>query len=605
MACLGVAEQAMNSLRGKSWRLCLFASASALAIAGISVVCGQSGSETKATDSAAKPAATKGGANDYGSPQIRRINEEIRRVWDDNKLHPSPPAPDNEWCRRVYLDVIGRVPSVQELRDFLSMREADKRAKLVTKLLHSDEYTEDYARNWTTIWTNILIGRNGGNERRTLISREGMQKYLRDSFARSKPYDKMVYELVTATGSTTPGKENFNGATNFLVMKLDENATQATAMTSKIFLGLQVQCTQCHNHPFNEWKQQKFWEFNAFFRQTRTLREFGQGGRRDVENCRLVNQDFAGEGTGSGPSEAIIYYELRNGLLQSAFPVFVDGTEIPKSGYLSECDRRTELGKLIMNSPFLEKTMANRMWQHFLGYGFTKPVDDLGPHNAPSHPALLEYLGEEFRKNSFNVKELIRWIVLSEPYSLSSRITPQNKSDDPLLGESPKFTHFYLRQMTAEQLYESLLVATQAHKARGSYEEQEKLKADWMQQFVVAFGTDEGDETTTFNGTIPQALMLMNGDLIKKAINSETGGFLHKIATSNMKPAEKIQYLFEAAVARRPIQPEINAANQLLMGREADTRSGKKDKSSGDAGTAALQDIFWAVLNSNEFILQH
>ncbi len=593
----------MNSWFGRSWWLCLCTAACALAIAGIGVVSGQSGSDTKTSDSSAKPAASKSGANDYGSPQIRRINEEIRHAWEDHKLHPSPAAPDNEWCRRVYLDVIGRVPSVQELRDFLAMKESDKRAKLVTKLLHSDEYTEDYARNWTTIWTNILIGRNGGNERRTLISREGMQKYLRDSFARGKPYDKMVYELVTATGSTTPGQKDFNGATNFLVMKLDENAAQATAMTSKIFLGLQVQCTQCHNHPFNEWKQQKFWEFNAFFRQTRALREFGQN-RREVENCRLVNQDFAGEGTGSGPSEAIIYYELRNGLLQSAFPVFVDGTEISKSGYVSECNRRTELGKLIMNSPFLEKTMANRMWQHFLGYGFTKPVDDLGPHNNPSHPALLEYLGEEFRKNSFNIKELIRWIVLSEPYSLSSRITPQNKSDDPLLGESPKFTHFYLRQMTAEQLYESLLVATQAHKARGSYEEQEKLKADWMQQFVVAFGTDEGDEATTFNGTIPQALMLMNGDLIKKAINSETGGFLHKIAISNMKPAEKIQYLFEAAVARRPIQPEINIANQLLLGRQADSQREKKGQSH-DVTTAALQDTFWAVLNSNEFILQH
>ena len=97
------------------------------------------------------------------------------------------------------------------------------------------------------------------------------------------------------------------------------------------------------------------------------------------------------------------------------------------------------------------------MWQHFLGYGFTKPVDDMGPHNTPSHPALLEYLGEEVRKNSFNMKELIRWIVLSEPYSLSSQITPQNKSDDPLLGETPKFTHFYLRQMRAEELYQSLL----------------------------------------------------------------------------------------------------------------------------------------------------
>src|SRR5262249_39647759 len=157
--------------------------------------------------------------------------------------------------------------------------------------------------------------------------------------------------------STEPDakSKDFNGATNFLVMKLEENAAQATAMTSKIFLGLQVQCTQCHNHPFNEWKQQKFWEFNAFFRQTKAVREFGQGGRRDVENVRLVNHDFAGEGSGGSggrgsASEAIIYYELRNGLLQSAFPVFVDGTEVSKSGHVSDCDRRTELGKLIIQS---------------------------------------------------------------------------------------------------------------------------------------------------------------------------------------------------------------------------------------------------------------
>jgi hypothetical protein len=561
-------------------------------------------------DTASKPASAKGSAPDHGLPQVRRINEEIRRVWEDHKLHPSSAATDGEWCRRVYLDVLGRIPSVPELREFLTSKEKDseKKAKLVAKLLTDDAYKEDYARNWTTIWTNILIGRNGGLERRTLISREGMQKYLRDSFARNKPYDNMVYELVTATGSTEPGQKDFNGAANFLVMKLEENAAQATAMTSKIFLGLQVQCTQCHNHPFNEWKQQKFWEFNAFFRQTRSLREFGPGGARDIENVRLVNQDFAGEGTtGSGASEAIIYYELRNGLLQSAFPVFVDGTEISKSGYLSDCDRRTELGKMMMQSPFLDKTIANRMWQHFLGYGFTKPIDDLGPHNTPSHPALLEYLGEEVRKNSFNLKELIRWIVLSEAYGLSSRITPQNKADDPLLGETPKFSHFYLRQMRAEELYESLLVATQAHKSQGTFEEQQKRKSEWMQQFTIAFGTDEGDEATTFNGTIPQALMLMNGDLVKKAINSEQGGFLHKVAASNVKPAEKIQGLFEATVARKPVQAEINIANQLLVARGIDQQRQKKGKadSGADLTAAALQDIFWAVINSNEFILQH
>ncbi len=531
------------------------------------------------------------GASDYGLPQVARINQEIRQVWTDNGLVPSPPATDAEWCRRVYLDVLGRIPSVDELREFLGNREADKKAKLVNKLLYDESNTEDYARNFTSIWTNTLIGRNGGLEDNTLISRPGMQKYLRDSFAREKPYDRMVYELVTATGTTSPGSEGFNGATNFLVMKLDENAAQGTAMTAKIFLGLQIQCTQCHNHPFNEWKQQKFWEFNAFFRQTKALRKFVQG-TRDVASAELVNQDFAGEGAGADPSEAIIYYELRNGLLQSAYPVFVDDTPIAKSGYLQDVDRRTELGKLITKSSFMDKTMANRMWAHFLGYGFTKPIDDLGPHNAASHPALLDYLGEEFRKNSFDIKQLIRWITLSEAYSLSSKILPGNKSDDPLLGESPKFTHFYLRQMSAEQLYESLLVATQAHKTRGSYEDQEKVKADWLRQFTIAFGTDEGDEATTFNGTIPQALMMFNGDLIKEATSIEKGSFLATIAASNLRPAQKIEYLFQAALGRGPTNSELDIANKLVVARK------------GDAA-AALQDMFWAVLNSNEFIMQH
>jgi hypothetical protein len=560
----------------------------------------------------AKPTAPKSVGNDHGIPQVRRINEEIRKVWEDNKLRPSVQATDNEYCRRVYLDILGRIPTVQELRDFIQSKENDKKAKLVGKLLNDSTYTEDYARNWSTIWANILIGRNGGLERRTLISREGMLKYLRDSFAREKPYNTMVYELITATGSTSPGdsekaNKDFNGATNFLVGKLDENAVQATAMTSKIFLGLQVQCTQCHNHPFNEWKQQKFWELNAFFRQTNANPRRPQ---RDLENVKLFNQDFRGEGAASsaGAKEAIIYYELRNGLLQSAFPVFVDGTEINKSGIVSDCDRRKELGKLVLQSPFLDKTVANRMWKHFLGYAFTKPVDDLGPHNAPSHPALLEYLGEEVRKNSYNIKDLIRWIVLSEPYSLSSKIISSNKSDDPLLGETPKFSHFYLRQMEAEELYQSLLVATRGDELALPAADQEKLRADWMKQFVVAFGNDEGEETTTFNGTIPQALMLMNGELMKKAIDSKEGSYLHKLAAGNLKPPEKVQYLFEAAIARRPTQNELTVTNQLLM-REVERAytkgKGKTNQQPVQFVANALQDIFWAVLNSNEFILQH
>ena len=144
----------------------------------------------------------------------------------------------------------------------------------------------------------------------------------------------------------------------------------------------------------------------------------------------------------------------------------------------------------------------------------------MGPHNPSSHPELVDYLGQQFRKKSFDLKQLITWVVLSEPYALSSRTNSSNESaDDPLLGEKPKFSHFYIRQMRAEELYESLITATSADKGRGSYEEQESRKSQWLSQFIVAFGNDEGGEQTSFNGTIPQALMMFNGDLVKQATN--------------------------------------------------------------------------------------
>jgi len=540
---------------------------------------------------------------DFNIPQVGKINEKVAAQWRDAQITPSAYANDGEWCRRVYLDVIGRVPSFNELREFVTSKSATKKVDLLNKLLYDEDYTEEYARNWTTLWTNTLIGRNGGNDRRSLISRPGMQKYLRDSFARNKPYNKMVYELVTAKGATTPGHENFNGATNFLVMKLEEKATQATADTSKMFLGLQVQCTQCHNHPFNEWKQQKFWEMNAFFRQTTSLRRFVDG-TRDIEYVELDNQDFAGES--NDPEEAEVYYELRNGEMRAAYPVFVDGTAIKTAGYVDEVDRRTELGKLMMQSEFLDKMAVNRMWSHFFGYGFTKPIDDLGPHNQPTHPELLDYLGAEFRKNSYNSKELIKWIALSQPYGLSSKLNATNTDDDPSLGNLPKFSHFYMRQMRAEELYESLLVATQAHKTRGSYEEQEKQKSEWLRQFVVAFGTDEGDETTTFNGTIPQALMLFNGELIKQATDGKQGSFLYDVANNDKASnKQRIDYLFLAALSRPPTKKEMGIANSLLQARLYEARKKRDAKLLAAANTAALQDIFWAILNSNEFILNH
>ena len=521
--------------------------------------------------------------------QVTVINDGIEEGWNDNEIRPAAEVDDSTWCRRVYLDIIGRIPNTTELAAFLKERGAGKRAKLVDTLLHDDKYTEEYARHWSTIWTNILIGRSGGTDRRDLTNRSGMQKYLRDSFAMNKPYDKMVYELVTAEGKSKPGLPGFNGAVNFLVGKVnEEKGVLAASTTSRIFLGQQVQCTQCHNHPFNQWKQQKFWEFNSFFRQTRALRDFAEG-TRDVESVELVNEDFEGEANDA--EDALIFYELRNGLTKVAYPVFTDGTEIEVSGFLSDVNRRNELGRLMLQSEYLDKMAVNRIWSMFMGHGFTKPIDDLGPHNPASHPELLDALGKEFRKASYDMKQLITWITLSKPYHLAAVLGSNNKVDDPSIAELPQFSRFYLRQMSAEQLYQSLATATGAA-ASGSYEKQEQERRKWLSQFVMAFGTDEGDESTTFNGSIPQALMLFNGELTKMTTSTKAGSFIDRIYKAGKSPSDRLTRLFMAGLARRPSKGEVNMARQLMGARKGNEKE-------------MMQDLWWAIINSNEFIMQH
>ena len=568
--------------------------------------------------------SSKGPRSSDASQLVEVIDEHIRQAWEENKLRPARRATDEEWCRRIYLDLLGRIPTVQELDEYAGKRSSSKRIDLVDRLLGS-EYLKDYSDNWTTVWTNVLIGRTGGRDRRSLTNRPALEDYLRRSLLENKPYDQLTRELITASGSVYPGGEDFNGAANFLIEKLGENGLQATAKTAEIFLGTAVQCTQCHNHPFNEYRQNQFWELNAFFRQARArnMRD------PDAENRFLgsvVNQNFAGEGRqvyrdsrreifleekdgklvdrdASQLYDAPIYYELRNGQLQVAYPVFIDGTSLADrlkeknpdfatSGYLEHVDRREELAGMIVASRQFEQALVNRMWAHFFGFGFTKPFDDMGPHNPPSHPELLEQLGAAFRSSGFDTKALMRWIVLSEPYALSSRTSSGNRGDDPALGVTPMFSRFYMRQMQAEQLYESLLVATQADETVKD-SRRDNLRERWLRQFNTAFGTDDGGEASTFDGSIPQALTLMNGELIRRACSTGSGSFLDKIAGDHeLSNREKIRYLYRAALARSPSKDETNVCNALLASRGGDV-------------VGCLQDIWWAVLNSNEFILIH
>jgi len=543
-----------------------------------------------------------GTAADSDSTVIETINKLLRAGWENNDVKPSDLAEDGEYARRVALDVVGHIPSYSELLAYLNDSSPEKRRKFVDELLDQ----EGYVRNWTTIWGNLLVGRannRGGG-------RAALDKWLRTAFYKNIPYDQFVRELLTAEGESDD-----NGAVVFLASHLNDMQVPATAITARLFLGRQVQCTQCHNHPFNDWQQSAFWGMNAFFRNTSR-----QGNPRN--GVSISDRELTGTG--------VIYYEKRNGEQRAVFPTYVDGTIVTE---FSKPPRQT-LADYVLDPqrPELAEAIVNRMWGHFFGYGFTKPVDDMGPHNTPSHPELLKYLGKEFQDSRYDLKRLVRWITASEAYNLTSRLNDANKVDDPAAGETPLFSHVYLKQFRAEQLYDSLLIATDADKAGRNSEQAEGQRRQWLQQFVTTFGTDENDESTTFNGTIPQALQLMNGQLVRDALSGGEGSFLRRVLdaasgrpddvktaskvtprtppkplpkappTKTQRPTataqkgavpKKLETLFLVALSRKPTEDELQALNEVFH------KSGYTDPIAG------LQDVFWAILNSNEFIINH
>ena len=519
---------------------------------------------------------------------VEYINERIEEAWKLADVEPAEQATDAEWLRRVHLDLVGHIPSLEKTTAFLADDSEGKRARMVAELLDDP----GYIRNWTTIWTKLLIGRSNSRS----VDRRALQKYLRESFARNRAWDEMVTEFVTAEGQS-----NENGATNFLLAKLDNQArpkiATAAAQTAQVFMGIQIQCMQCHDHPYNDWKMESFWQVASFFQDLKDerVRQF---------NAKTRQREFQFASLKSGMISGPIQYEKRNGLMQVAFPKLfhqrpskevTDGYEAP----------RPALAKLMFEGekPLGGLAIVNRMWHHFFGHAFTARVDDMGPHAHPSHPELLNTLTANFVRSGFDLKRLMTWICLSDAYQLSSRFNDTNVEDDPARGFDPLFSRAYVRQMTAEQLYDSLLVATKAHETVGSdWTKTQDLRQQWLQQFVMTFDTDEVNEASLFNGTVPQALMLMNGDLIDKAVSLERGTLLRDLLIESKDEKTLIKQLSLTALSREPTPVELTRLERLLQS-HVSSRSPRTLRN--DALLAALQDVFWAYLNSNEFILVH
>jgi hypothetical protein len=501
-------------------------------------------------------------------PKLPFIDTLIQDGWKKAGVQPAKLASDEEFMRRVYLDLVGRIPSPQEARAFLATRESDKREKLVEYLLNHP----DFAKNFANQWTVLLIGRS--NQGR-MVDRPALTNWLRKQFGSDRPWNEIVRELVFSTGSN---KEN--GAVNYVLAHLEFEAVPLTSLTTRLFMGQQIQCTQCHNHPSNDWKQEDFWGINAFFKgiKSEEVTKADSTGLEAYDHTEVRDE----------PTDSFARFDKRNGMVGIAFPKFLDGKKISQG---PDVLRRSELAKLICgpNNEMLAKSFVNRMWAHFMGRGFVNPVDDMGPHNPPSHPELLDQLAKQFHESGYDVKQLCRWIACSRVYQLSSAQKKASEKDENL------FAQMQLKPMGPEQLFDSLLTATGAHRS-STGEERDRKRDAWMRQFIFTFANDETEESSSFQGTIPQALMMMNGEIMTEALSGKPGSFIATVIDSAQRQSRSpahfmVDSIYIAALSRHPTSKELTAAGHYF--------------DEYPDSLQVLQDLFWALLNSNEFILNH
>ena len=560
--------------------------------------------------------------------QIDYINQVLESAWKENKIIPAERCSDYEFIRRASLDIIGRIARLDEIAEFLRDPAERRRSRLIERLLKSS----DYATNWANIWTVLLITRTGAPK----AYQDQMRDWLMDKFTeRSKsdaagdPYrpdwSKIATELLTAEGETSE-----NGAVNFVLAHLGEELKRDSAVggrydmvpltsrTTRLFLGLRTQCVQCHDHPFQgEWLQQHFWGINAFFRQVET------NGRPTMMAPKKKGKEpgvpkFVVRDSPNLNVKGIVPYERRSGVLLFTDAKFLDGRKMPAvkdvpltltsppggEGKVRGTTRRAELAKFIVTSPYFAKAYVNRTWAHFLGRGFTKDaVDDFGEHNPVAHPELLDKLAEDWAKcDNHDPKVLIRWICNSRAYGLASTANATNDKPE----DEAHFARVLLKVMTPEQLFDSLMTATEARVGQVKTT-REELRKSWLDKLIINFGDDEGNEGS-FNGTVVQALMLMNGADINNAImDKETGTaalVMKRYPPSNAVTAGRaMDLLFKAALGRPPTAKELN---RILDARTYSFRPGVPVPRDPVAfWTAYYQDVFWALLNSNEFILNH
>lgn len=520
-----------------------------------------------------QPAAPANGRSD--AEISREVDRLLAAAWEREKITPSEPSTDSEFLRRLSIDLIGRVPRPEEVVDFLNDRSADKRRKKVEELLASPEY----AKNWARIWVIRLIGRDSIRGRNKIL-RDPLEAWLEKAIASNMRYDAFVRELIAAEGSTANAEEGSVGYV--LRWTFRQNADKAPNLAGhsiKTFMGIRIQCAQCHDHPYEKWTQQDFWGVAAFFARAQP---------KPIRNPDSKKNDF----------DAIELHEIRRGEVKipnttkDVPPKFL--SDYAKNGLTTTAaSRRAQVAEYVTAKDNLAfgRAFANWMWHQFFGVGFVNPVDDFSSQNKPSNPEALDLLARDFADNGFDMKRMVRVIVNTKAYQLSSRSSKDNARDRTY------FSKAVVRPMTPEDLFRSLAVVTgldevlRERQKRAKGETVERMLDQALARFTFLFDNDEMTETLDFESTISQALFLMNGQLSTDMLKAGRLGAMPRILSTYKQPADRIEAIYLAVLSRRPTDADKKRFLEYVRAQ------GDRDDTYGD--------LFWVLLNTTEFFFNH
>lgn len=488
---------------------------------------------------------------------VNYVDEFVAAKLKKLRIHPSGLCSDEEFLRRVSIDLVGVLPTREEYAGFMADADPKKREKKIDELLGRKEFTEMWVSKWAE-WLMIRTTQQVSTKSVVLY-----YQWLVEQISNNVPLDKMVQDLLSANGGTFKVAQ-----TNYY--QIEQDRLKIAENTAQIFMGMRIQCAQCHNHPFDRWTQDDYYNFAAFFAQV---------GRKTSEDSREQIIFNAGGGEVPHPVTGA-----------NSVPHYLGGGKADLTGGL---DRRAALGKWLASpaNPYFASNFTNRIWQHFMGAGIVEPVDDVRISNPASNPELLAELSRRFTESNYNFKALVRDICLSKAYQRSTQRNESNSTDEL------NFAHQTIRRIKAESMLDIIgQVTSTKEKFAGlplGSRAVQIANGQTSTYFLTTFGRATRETACScevkMEPTLSQALHLMNGDVVNNKI--QQGGLLKTLLDQKLTPPQVVEQLYITCLTRKPTEQELAALTPLFA--------------EGNDVNRSLEDVFWALMNSREFLFNH